>query len=141
MPLREYKCPDCGLLGEHLIGGEPPASQPCKRCGSPAELRRIPSSIALARSGMDNAPLDNFIGKDAETKWSLLHSRQQARDGVRVQAQAQGLTAVGIGATGAERYQPITPAQKVERTQLTRTIERAGYGKTLRVPGDSKPGR
>ena len=135
MPLREYKCPDCGLLDEHLIGGEPPDTQPCRRCGKPAELRRIPSSIALARSSMDNAPLDNFIGKDAEQKWALLGARQQARDQARVATQSQGLTAIGVGKTGAEKYQPIAQAQKVERTMLSKTIERAGYGKTLRVPG------
>ena len=138
MPLREYKCPECGLLDEHLIYGTPPAYVPCKRCRQPAELRVMPSSIALARSGMDNAPLDNFIGKDAEQKWGLLRERQKQRDAVRVEAQAQGLTAVGIGGTGAEKYQPIAPDQKAQRTQLTQTIERSGYGRTLPVP---KPGK
>jgi hypothetical protein len=137
MPLREYKCPSCSLLDEHLINGEPPDTRACKRCGAAAELKRIPSSIALARSGMDNAPLDNFIGKDSEQKWDLLHARQQARTTARVEANTQGLTAVGLGKTGAEKYQPIAQAQKVQRTQLTKTIERAGYGKTLKVPGSN----
>jgi hypothetical protein len=88
---------------------------------------------------MGNAPLDNFIGRDAEQKWDLLHARQQARTEVRVKAAAQGLTAVGIGSTGAEKYQPVTPAQKAIRTEVSDAIASKGYGKTLRLPGDAKP--
>ena len=138
MPIREYKCPSCGLLDEHILNGEPPATLPCKRCQAPADLKRMPSSIALSRSSMDNAPLDNFIGRDAEKKWDLLNSRQKARDGVRVSAQAQGLSAVGIGPTGPEAYKPIAPEQKAARTEVVHAIKKTGYGKTLQIPGDSK---
>ena len=136
MPIREYKCESCKLLDEKILNGEPPETVKCARCGADATLRRIPSSIALARSGMDNAPLDNFIGKDAEKRWTVLKDRQAKRESVRKETHAQGLTAVGLGNSGAETYKPITPEQKTMRTGVTQAIEGAGYGSTLPVPGN-----
>lgn len=136
MPLREYLCPSCGLLDERLINGEPPESVACRRCKTSADLKRIPSSIALARSTMDNAPVDNLIGRDAEVKWGLLNQRQKQRDKVRVETASQGISATAIGVTGPEAYKPVTPEQKTTRTEVSQAIEASGYGSTLRLPGD-----
>lgn len=136
MPLREYLCPACGLLDERLINGAPPENVACRRCKEPASLKLIPSSIALARSGMDNPPVDNLVGKDSELKWGLLRERMQARDKIRVATATQGLSATAIGATGPEGYKPVTPEQKATRTEVTRAIEASGYGSTSRLPGD-----
>ena len=139
MPIREYKCPECGLLNEQIIlAGTPPETTPCKRCHTSATLKLYPSSISLSRSTMDNAPMDNFIGRDSDTKWALLKDRQANRDHVRVETATQGLTAVGIGKTGAEAYKPISPSQKTARTEMTQAIAATGHGKTLRIPGDPK---
>ena len=125
MPIREYKCPDCGLLSEKVyLGTDYPKTAECPRCHATAEARNFPSSIALARSGMDNAPLDNLIGKDAESRWSGLSERQAQRDTIRVAEQVQGLTAVGAG------YKGISPDKKSLRTEVTRAVETQGFRST-----------
>lgn len=122
MPIREYKCPDCGLLSEKVhLQADYPKTVECPRCKGQAVVREMPSSIALARSSMDNSPLDNLIGKDAESRWSGLAERQAQRDSIRVATNTQGLTAVG------DNYKPISSDKKALRTEVTRAVESQGY--------------
>lgn len=122
MPIREFRCPDCNLLDEAIISGDPPPTRKCSRCGGVAVLAQFPSRIALARSGMDNSPLDNLIGKDAERRWARHNETQQVRDEVR-----QKHNTVGLSATGPETYVPLAPERKALRTEVTKAVERDGF--------------
>lgn len=134
MPLFEYTC-SCGVRHEHLVlpPNQPPATHPCPRCKEPAQKRDFPTSIALARSGMDNAPLDNYIGKDAERRWEDIHQRQEVRNKVRKETGSAGLTMVG-----RNDFQPLSPDKRELRTSLNETIASSGgFRDTDPVPGKS----
>lgn len=124
MPIREYRCPSCNLLDELIVHSstESPATKKCSRCGADSALLQFPTSIALARSGMDNSPLDNLIGKDAERRWARHNETQQVRDEVR-----QKHNTVGLSATGPETYVPLAPERKALRTEVTKAVERDGF--------------
>lgn len=123
MPIFEYRCPECRLLNEHITmtPSGPPQKISCKRCGAEAIKTDYPSSISLARSGMDNAPLDNAIGKDAEKRWGAIHARQAIRDSVRKETGEVGLSKVG-----QDKFVPVTSAQKELRTSVNETVATAG---------------
>lgn len=134
MPIFEYNC-SCGLRHEHLVlpPHTAPTTHPCPRCRAEAVKQDYPSSVALARSGMDNPPVDNFIGKDAERRWADIHRRQETRDRVRQETGTQGLTMVG-----RNDFQPLSPTQKELRTSLNETIASSGgFRDTEAVPGKS----
>ena len=84
MPLFEYRCGACGLTEERLIMGSRPAppTDTCTRCGKVSQKLEFPTRVALARSGMDNAPVDNLIGADADRRWADINRRQEIRDRV-----------------------------------------------------------
>mgnify|MGYP005615570817 CR=1 FL=1 len=133
MPIFEYKCPDCGLLNEKLTLGsqEVTATMPCKRCGAEATKRDFPSSISLARSGMDNAPVDSIVGADAARRWEDIHHRQELRDKVREETGSTGLSMVG-----RNDFQPLSPDKKELRTSLNETIAASGgFPGAEAVPG------
>lgn len=134
MPIFEYKCPECGLLNEHLTLGsqvEVPATIPCKRCKAESPKRDFPSSISLARSGMDNAPVDSIVGADAARRWEDIHERQQLRDQVRKETGSTGLSMVG-----RNDFQPLSPDKKELRTSLNETIAASGgFPGAEAVPG------
>ena len=131
MPLFEYKCVSCGLMEEHLImpGKPTPATFTCSRCSAVSEKRDYPSRIALARSGMGNAPMDNVIGKDAENRWEDIQHRNDIRNKIRSEAGEQGLCMVG-----RNEFAPITSTQKELRTSLNEAVEKEGFKSTDIIP-------
>lgn len=134
MPIFEYKC-SCGLRHEHLVlpPNQPPATHTCPRCKEAATKLAFPTSVALARSGMDNPPVDNFIGRDSERRWEDIHQRQATRDRVRQESGQVGLTMVG-----RNDFQPLTPEKKELRTSLNETIASSGgFQSADAVPGKS----
>jgi putative FmdB family regulatory protein len=133
MPIFEYKCPDCQLLSEKLVLGSAaaPATVTCPRCKGVAAKKEF-SSFAMARSGMDNAPIDNAIGKDAELRWTDINRRQEARNKVRQDTGTTGLTMVG-----RNDFAPLTETQKELRTSLSEAVEASGGFKN----SDPVPGR
>ena len=52
MPIFEYKCPDCGLLNEHLTLGsqEVPATIPCKRCKAASPKREVSNRPTIRKA-------------------------------------------------------------------------------------------
>jgi hypothetical protein len=96
-----------------------------------AKKRAFPSSVAFARSGMDNPPTDNFIGKDAETRWTAIHERKAQADKVRAEAGVSG-----VSMTGRNTFAPVTETQKQLRTSLSEAVVASGGFKTT----DSVPG-
>ena len=133
MPLFEYKCPDCGLVEEHIVFStkDNTPTKPCGRCKAASVKLAFPTSISLARSGMDNAPVDNFIGKDAETRWKDIRKRQELRDKVRSEAGAAGLSMVG-----RNDFVPLTETQKELRTSVNEAVASGGSFK----PSEPVPG-
>lgn len=124
MPLFEYKCISCGLLDElYVPPGRPiPEKKTCPRCHQEAPKKEV-STFALQRSSMDNPPLDNLIGKDAETRWADIHHRQEIRDKVRKETGVAGLSM-----TGRNTFEPLKVEQKQLRTSLHEAIvERGGF--------------
>ena len=135
MPLFEYRCSSCGLIEEHLImGSRPvPATQVCGRCKSEAKKLDFPTSVALARSSMDNAPTDNLIGADADRRWSDIHRRQEMRNKVRQESGEAGVSMVG-----RNEFVPVTVQQKELRTSLNETVAQGGgFVSSEPVPGRS----
>lgn len=82
MPLIEYKCSNCNLLVEKLLYEAAPDFIKCERCSREAEKLQIPTSISLVRSEMDNSPIDNAIGREADKRWEDIHNRQDIRNPV-----------------------------------------------------------
>ena len=70
---------------------------------------------------MDNAPIDNLVGRDAEIRWNDIHHRQEVRDSVRQQTGEVGLTM-----TGRNEFKPVTATQKKLRTSLNEAVASAG---------------
>lgn len=99
----------------------PAETSPCRRCGATAALQTIPSRISLARSSMDNAPVDNLVGRDAERRWEDIHHRQGIRESVR---QETGIT--GLSMVGRNTFKPLTTTQKELRTSLNEAVASAG---------------
>lgn len=133
MPLFEYRCSSCGLTEERLILGTRPAppTDTCTRCGASSQKLDYPTRVALARSGMDNAPVDNLIGRDAERRWDDIHRRQEIRDKVRVDSGEAGLSM-----TGRNEFTPVTVQQKELRTSLNETVAASGgFVSSEPVPG------
>jgi hypothetical protein len=69
---------------------------------------------------MDNAPIDNIIGKDADARWSDIHERQQIRNTARTQTGSAGLTEVG-----KNEFAPISEKSKETRTEVTASLKQA----------------
>lgn len=133
MPLFEYRCGACGLTEERLIMGSRPAppTDTCTRCGKVSQKMAFPTRVALARSGMDNAPVDNLIGADADRRWADINRRQEIRDRVRAQAGETGLSM-----TGRNEFTPVTVQQKELRTSLNETVAASGgFVSSEPVPG------
>ena len=122
MPIFEYTCP-CGVRHEHLVlsSNPPPPTHPCPRCHQLALKRDFPTSVALARSAMDNAPVDNLVGADSERRWADIHHRQEIRNRVRQETGEAGLTMVG-----RNDFQPLSQEKKELRTSLNETIASSG---------------
>ena len=130
MPLYEYQYRECKLLQEALVFTQPaPSTKPCVKCKGTADKREYPTSIALARSGMDNAPVDNLVGKDSDKRWTILHDRQAKRDAVRKEAGATGLSCIAPGA-----YVPIPEGQKELRGACSEAISHTGFANAEPVP-------
>ena len=133
MPLFEYRCVACGLTEEHLVmGSRPaPATETCSRCGASSQKLDFPTRVALARSGMDNAPTDNLIGADADRRWSDIHRRQEMRNKVRQESGEAGVSMVG-----RNEFVPVTVQQKELRTSLNETVAQGGgFVSSEPVPG------
>lgn len=133
MPLFEYRCSTCGLTEEHLhLGSSPaPTSLTCSRCKATSQKLEFPTRVALARSGMDNAPVDNLIGADADRRWADIHRRQEIRDKVRTTSGEAGLSM-----TGRNEFTPVTVQQKELRTSLNETVAASGgFVSSEPVPG------
>jgi hypothetical protein len=82
---------------------------------------------------MDNPPVDNFIGRDAERRWDDIHQRQATRDKVRQESGQVGLTMVG-----RNDFQPLSSEKKELRTSLNETIASSGgFQSADAVPGKS----
>ena len=122
MPIFEYTCPQCSLTHDHLVlSPQPtPATHECPRCKNQATKKDF-SRVALARSGMDNAPVDHFIGADAERRWNDINTRQEQRDNVR---KASGT--VGLTMTGRNDFQPLSSEKIGLRTSLNEAIATSG---------------
>lgn len=118
MPIREYKCNECNLVAEEIILGiEEPQAIECKRCGAEAAKLDMPTSVALMRSSMDNSPIDNAIGKDAEKRWEAIHERQETRDKIRKETGSVGLTRIS-----KDEYKPISEENTKLRTDLHQNL-------------------
>lgn len=122
MPLFEYKCSSCGLVGELYVptGRTIPEKTACTRCHQDAIKKEV-STFSLQRSGMDNPPLDNLIGKDAEVRWNDIHHRQEIRDKVRKESGE-----VGLSMTGRNTFEPLKVEQKKLRTSLHEAVAARG---------------
>jgi hypothetical protein len=80
---------------------------------------------------MDNAPVDNLIGADADRRWADINRRQEIRDRVRAQAGETGLSM-----TGRNEFTPVTVQQKELRTSLNETVAASGgFVSSEPVPG------
>ena len=80
---------------------------------------------------MDNAPVDSFIGKDAERRWEDINRRNELRDKVRSETGETGLSMVG-----RNEFTPITTTQKELRTSLNEAVTSGGGFKSSEpVPG------
>jgi hypothetical protein len=96
-----------------------------------AQKRAFPSSVAFMRSGMDNPPTDNFIGKDSEVRWNAIHERKAQADKVR---KASGVA--GVSMTGPNTFAPVTETQNQLRTSLSEAVVASGgYKNAEHVPG------
>ena len=89
-----------------------PDTVPCERCDSEAK-RIFPTSISLMRSEMDNSPIDNAIGKDADKRWENIHNRQELRASVRQKTGKSGLTEVS-----KNNFVPISEDKVKTRTGI-----------------------
>lgn len=113
MPIREYLCPNCNLLMEKIHMAAAPDTEICDRCKAYSMLQKMPSRVALLRSEMDNAPIDNIIGKDANKRWEELDKRQKTRDAVREATGSVGLTAIS-----KDEYVPATEENVATRVEI-----------------------
>lgn len=69
---------------------------------------------------MDNAPIDNFIGKDAEMKWNDIKERQDKRNKVRSETGSLGLSQVG-----RNEYVPVSEDNVRTREEVSKSMGEA----------------
>ena len=63
MPIYEYRCEDCGKRSTSLLSSYSSPDPACPHCGK-AELKRLVSTFATARSGDGEGDGDDFGGGD-----------------------------------------------------------------------------
>lgn len=120
MPIFEYKCDDCKIIVEKIYPSLEKSHVfiDCPKCKSDGMKRLgIPSSVSLSRSKMDNSPIDNAIGRDAEARWTDIKARQESRDNVRLETGSIGLTEVERG-----KFAPISSDQVETRTEINNSL-------------------
>ena len=135
MAIREYKCPDCGLLTERIIQAsqEIPLVMDCPRCKGEAKFLEIPTGFSLGTSNFSNAPIDIVIGKDSERKWDNIHKRQEIRDKVRKESGVMGLSANNQG-----EFKPVSPMAQGLRAELNEILPKVGHKTSYDSPEDAK---
>jgi putative FmdB family regulatory protein len=121
MPIFEYSCKECNVLIEKIYPSLEKSAEVlnCPRCGETRANRlSIPTSVSLSRSSMDNSPIDNVIGKDADARWQDIHNRQASRDVVRKETGSVGLSELSRG-----EFAPVTKENLETRVEVSKSLE------------------
>lgn len=135
MAIREYKCPECGVMVEKILptSTTPNPTIPCPRCGKDANFLSIPTSIGILTDNFQEQKVDIAIGKDADRRWQDISDRQQIRDRVRQQSGSLGLSMVG-----RNEFVPLPEGERVARTEGSAAVSTEGFKHQPDTPLDKK---